>query len=80
MHLTVHVLPGRTREAEAVIQAAREAGVELRPLHPGVDDPLLAGMLGAQVADAEAARRAAERLRAHPAVDAAYLKPADELP
>lgn len=80
MHLTVHLLPGRSGEAQAVVRAGREAGVELRPLHPGVHDPLLSGILGADVPDAELARRAAERLRGHPAVDTAYVKPADALP
>lgn len=58
-----------------------ELGVVLRPVHPGTDDPLLAPYFAVEVEDdEELAERVLTVLRGSPVVDAAYTKPAAELP
>ena len=81
MFITVHLTP----EAAAALHVgavppdlARTLaglGVALEPLHPGAATPDLAGQFYADVPDASA-DDACARLRGHPAVVAAYTKPA----
>ncbi len=73
MRITVHLTPAAPADLGA------ELGVALVPLHPGVADPDLAGQFTADVPDAAAADVCA-RLLDHPAVVAAYPKPADGPP
>jgi hypothetical protein len=65
------------RDAKSV---ARQLGVALRPMHPGIRDPALASYLVAEVTDPTEAERIAARLRSCADVKAAYVKPADQLP
>lgn len=69
-----------TSESRAVLDAARELGVALTPVHPGSQDPALVGVFRVDVPDLATAERVVTRLRQIPAVESAYLKPADELP
>jgi hypothetical protein len=90
MHVIIQMQPGaaqavrqripRTAAPEELLQIAEELGVVLTPLHPGTDDTSLAQYLTAEVADPAAAHRLIARLSGNPAIQAAYLKPADELP
>ena len=54
-------------------------GGSLRPIHPP-GDPELASYFVVDLSNAADAERAAERLRQSPAVEAAYIKPADAAP
>lgn len=76
-------LQGEGPETEAsreINEAAREMGIRLRPLHPGTKDPNLASYFYAEVPDAATAERVLSRLGNCGAINAAYLKPPDELP
>lgn len=89
MQITVHVrrdvgkTPGQRDHspvADEVAQAAYELGVELKPMHPGVDDPGLAQLYTVEVPDTATAETVIKRLRRCAAVEAAYLKPPVGLP
>jgi hypothetical protein len=69
-----------TESARAVTTIANELGITLRPVHPGTQDADLRSYFAADVQDAAAAEQAAARLRANPAVTAAYVKPPDAMP
>jgi hypothetical protein len=85
MFITVHLTPAgaaAVRTAAPDGQLAHilaDAGTTLEPLHPGTTDPDLAGQFFADVPEALADNICA-RLLAHPAVVAAYTKPADGPP
>jgi hypothetical protein len=66
---TGHVLPG-----------LESLGLSLEPMHPGESDPVLSTYFTVEVPDAAAAERAIGALGQNEAVDAAYLKPAEEPP
>ena len=66
-------------EAEELARRAEALGVRLEPVHPGESDPLLAPFFVVQAPDEEAERIRSE-LAATPGVEAAYIKPAAELP
>lgn len=70
--------PGTTAARE-LSRVARELGIVLEPLHPGARDPLLVPYFTAQVPDGEAAGSVLDRLRCLAAIEAAYVKPTDEL-
>jgi len=69
-------------ELAAVKAALSAAGARASPMHPGIQDETLARYfeLSLDAADGPAADAVLARLREHPAVDAAYLKPAGEAP
>jgi hypothetical protein len=75
------VRSGHTPEARpaSVQRLAEELGLPLEPLHPGVDDPVLRSYYTVEVPDRVAAAVLA-RLRASPAVAAAYVKPPEAAP
>lgn len=66
-----------SRELEDV---SARLGVKIRPIHPGIAVPELASYFGAEVPDMETAQRLITKLKETGIVDAAYVKPADELP
>ncbi len=66
-------------EAEELGRQVEALGVRLEPVHPGETDALLARFFVVQAPDEEAERIRAE-LAALSGVEAAYLKPAAELP
>jgi hypothetical protein len=66
-------------EADDVRRRADELGVSIEPMHPGESDPLLTPYFVVQ-APGDDAPRIAEELSALPGVEAAYVKPAAELP
>lgn len=59
---------------------ARELRVAFRALHPGTSDPTLRSYLVVDADDAASAEHIAGRLRANPAITAAYVKPPDAMP
>lgn len=63
-----------------LLQAIEELGVALKPLHPGAKDPDLFTYFKVEVQNFAEAERAVNRLSRCQNVEAAYLKPADELP
>jgi hypothetical protein len=78
MQITVHLTPAAAADvgaAAGLTRALTQLGVQLEPLHPGAADPDLAGQFVADIPDA-AADDVCARLLAHPAVVAAYPKPA----
>jgi hypothetical protein len=70
----------QNEEALELSKAAEELGVELRQMHPSVKDSVLASYYVVEVSDSREAARVAERFRVCRAVEAAYVKPPDELP
>ncbi len=72
-------LPPNDKVAE-ILATAKEAGVELKPLHPGVRDQSLMTYYYVDVPPYSNAEDIASRFRACKAVEAAYIKPPDELP
>lgn len=64
----------------ALESAARELHVEFRALHPGTSDPTLRTYFVVDADDPASAERIAGRLRANPAITAAYVKPPDAMP
>jgi hypothetical protein len=60
--------------------AARELRVAFRALHPGTSDPTLRTYVVVDADDPASAEHIAERLRANPAITAAYVKPPDAMP
>ena len=86
MRIVVQLTPAATKELRApgarhghrhVLAWLQEP---LTPMHPQTTDPSLASFFEVHVSDPAAASRLAERLQGDPAVDAAYVKPDDELP
>jgi hypothetical protein len=59
-----------------VVESAASLGLQLRPLHPGSDDPELTSWFVAETDDG----KVVSALRRMAGVDAAYVKPDDELP
>lgn len=71
------LLAPETRELAALLH---EFGVELRPTHANTRDPDLSAWFETDAPDFATAERIASRLRANSAVEAAYIKPAEETP
>ena len=67
-------------ELRQLQRTAQKLGVELRPMHPGTTDPLLAPFFVIETSDEAAARHIVNSLIRLKVVEAAYLKPPDELP
>lgn len=91
MQITVKLTPDVARQLGPRVSAAdatglvvgmkpEEAGFEVKPLHPGSDDPELGSYYTVDVEDDEQAGRVLDQLRSSSLVDGAYVKPADELP
>lgn len=89
MQLVVRVRPElfRTdRQPQAVSPSRKLAdvsskfGVDIQPIHAGIAIPELAAYFGAEVPDMETAEELIVKLKETGIVDAAYVKPADELP
>lgn len=63
-----------------ILSLLKEFGADLRPTFPEVDDPELKTHFFIDVADSRAAKTLASRLAAVPGVEAAYVKPREEVP
>lgn len=67
---------GATRE---LLSVTGEFDVKLQPVHPGMTDPELAKYYSVEVADGELGDEIRAKLARCQGVEAAYVKPADEL-
>lgn len=68
------------RDARDLKRLACDLAIELKPVHPGKNDPQLAPYFMTTVPDRNAAEDIIRKLTALKGVEGAYLKPADELP
>lgn len=67
-------------EMERLRKATEELGVRLEPVHPGQTHPLLTPFFMIEVPDQETADKTIRRLRRFKIVEAAYIKPDEQLP
>lgn len=77
---TLHLRGPPTTESQELLQTTKALGIVLEPVHPGAEDPLLAPYFTVEVPDPATAERVITRLQQSKAIEAAYLKPPDELP
>jgi len=63
-----------------LLDAAAGLGARLEPLHPGQTHPLLTPYFMVEVADREAAQKVIDSLSRFQIVEAAYLKPEEQMP
>jgi hypothetical protein len=61
-------------------EAASRLGIDVRPMHPGVDDPALARYFYVEAPDQPAAERVIAQLQKLRGVEAAFLKPPEGPP
>lgn len=76
----LHQLGPPTEQSEALLRMAETFGLTLKPIHPGTDDPELQTYFMVDVHDPETAQELTDRLQQMPGIEAAYIKPPDELP
>lgn len=69
-----------TDESQELLKITEELEVSMKQLYPGVDDPVLSTYFTVEVIDRAAAEELINRLLQCSAVEAAYVKPPDELP
>jgi len=67
-------------EVQNLLNLATEIGVELEPVHPNASDPLLTPFFIISVTHQELAERIILSLKQFMIVEAAYLKPDEQLP
>lgn len=67
-------------DAEDLPNVMEAFGLAMEPLHRSTDDPTLQKYFVVEVPDVETAQRLIERLQQSPLVEAAYIKPPDEMP
>jgi hypothetical protein len=83
MQIVVQLKPAiarRLHSAGAVAAQAVGPGVALQPIHPGTDDPGLMQFFTAEASDRTSAEQLVARLLQDASVEAAYIKPLDEMP
>ena len=76
----LHQLGPPTPESEALLKVINTYDLTLQPIHPGTKDPNLQTYFMLEVQDPETAQEIVDRLQQLPGVEAAYIKPPDELP
>lgn len=69
-----------TAESKALLRMIETFGLALCPMHRDSDDPNLQSYFTVEVPDYATAQRVTDRLRQSGAIEAAYVKPPDELP
>jgi hypothetical protein len=67
-------------EAAEILEALRQAGASIGPLHAGSDDPGLSRYFVIRVGDDAKADDLTRRLRSMRPTEAAYIKPREEAP
>ena len=72
--------PVTSSETKELLDAAAGLGARLEPLHPGQTHPLLTPYFMVEVADREAAQKVIDSLSRFQIVEAAYLKPEEQMP
>lgn len=66
--------------SDELLTVEKDLGILLEPLHPGAKDPHLSPYFKVKVPDHATATKVINRLLNCKAVEAAYIKPSDELP
>ncbi len=69
-----------TAESQELLKITEELGVLLEAMHPGASDPLLVGFFMIEVPDSTTAEWVISHLQQSKAIEAAYVKPLDEMP
>lgn len=69
-----------TANSEALLRMMETLGLTLQPMHPATHDPYLQSYLTVEVPDDATAQQVIDRLQQAATVEAAYVKPPDELP
>lgn len=77
---TLHQRGPPTAKSQALLGVIEGFGFTLEPMHLDTDDPKLQSYFLIDVPDHATARRVIDRLKQSEAVEAAYVKPPDELP
>ena len=77
---SIHQRSPSTTESAELLRIAESLGVTLEPMHPDTADSNLVRYFIVEVPDAETAQRVINRLQQSKAIEAAYLKPPDEVP
>jgi hypothetical protein len=70
----------QSQAAREILEIVSEYGLEIEPLHPGVEDPLMSRNFFIAVPDQGTAEQIVARLQALPAFDSAYFTPPGEPP
>ena len=76
----LHKRQSITTASEELLHTAKELGEVLQPVHIGTKDSNLVSYFRVEVPDSATAERVIARLRHCKAIEAAYLKPSDEMP
>jgi len=76
----LHKRKSITTASEELLHTANELGVVLQPVHVGTKDSNLVSYFTVEVPDPVTAERVIAHLRHCKAIEAAYLKPSDEMP
>ena len=69
-----------TADSEVLSRMMKTFGLTLQPMHAGTDDPNLQSYFTVEVPDHATSQRVLNRLQQAAAIEAAYVKPPDELP
>lgn len=77
---TLHQRGPPTAESEALLRTIETFGLALEPMHRDTDDPNLQSYFIVEVPDHATAQCVMDRLQQSETVEAAYVKPPDELP
>jgi len=90
MQITIKTLPDVSRsihergppttESEELLRVVETFGVVLKPMHSDMEDPNLMSYFIVDVPDTTTTQHVITRLRQLGAIEAAYVKPPDELP
>jgi hypothetical protein len=75
-----HSGPRTASAADAILDAARELGITVTPVHPGQTHELLAPYFFVEVRDLATAQTVAKRLQQVKGVDGAWVRSSDDLP
>lgn len=76
----LHQRGPRTTDSEVLLGMMETIGLTLQPMHPDTDDPNLQRYFTGAVPDRATAQRVIDSLQQVAAIEAAYVKPIDELP
>ena len=76
----LHKRKSITTASEELLHTANELGVVLQPVHAGTNDSDLVSYFIVEVPDPMTAERVIAHLCHCKAIEAAYLKPSDEMP
>lgn len=78
--LALHQRQPHTALSKELLQTVKKLDLVLKPLHPGTEDPRLISYFVVKVPDPTTAERVRDRLQHCQAIEAAYIKPPDEMP